>query len=355
MNKDTYNFVVLADRGFEEIVMGDIKNFLDKEKVEVRVLEKLSAFIISDITLEKMLHLTYLTGSIRDAMILLAFSEVKDIEKLDKILVPFKASKFKFKIIRERKYKNLDLLKTLKDKMEFFGGMVLDRILIRLYVVDDYFILGIPLMENIEKRGYKIKEVEGSLNPVAANLLLKCLWNDEKTMVIYTKDGTLPIEAGIILKNIPPHFWDKKKFLVNYDISFFIDLDQKSIRDVKSRILVIDSYGRNISISKKNSINALVKDILYFKKLDLKYLDLIIKDKYKFIIADFYKMSKENIKYILYFAKFLLDDGGRLIVLSDKDINKIVSHYCSKYNLKIVEAGMGRFLYDRYFYYVIVH
>lgn len=350
MERDIYNYVVMFDKGFENIVYEDIKKVLGDANVQKNTMKKLSLFIIKDLTFDKIVHLSYFLSSIREGMILLLFSHINDLKNINVIKVPFRAEKIKIKIIKERKY-DIDLINYFKNRIKFYGERI-DKILIKGYLVDDYLILGIPLIEDYSKRGYKIVELKESLNPVLANLLLKDNWKNSIS-VINVKDGTIPIEAGIIIKNIPAQFWNKKNFLFPIDINYLIEIDQKSIKEENFKLYAFDSYGKNISIAKKNSINALVKDVVYFKRVDIEYLDLLVKEKFDLIIGDFYKINKKNLKYLIYSSKYLLNERGKLIIISEEKIDKEIEGYCRKYELGSFEVKIYRYMFDKCFVYKI--
>jgi len=350
MGKDIYNYVIMFDKGFEDIVYEDIKKILGNVSIQKNVMKKFSLFIINDLSFEKIVYLSYFLSSIREGMILLSFSHINDLKSISTIEVPFRPEKVKIKIIKEKKYK-INLINYLKGRIKFYGEKV-DKILIKGYLIDDYLILGIPLIEDYSKRGYKFIELKESVNPVFANLLLKDNWKNSIS-VINVKDGTILIEAGIIAKNIPAQFWNKKNFLFPIDINYLIEIDQKSIKEWNSKIYAFDSYGKNISIAKKNSINALVKDIVYFKRVDIEYLDLLVKERFDLIIGDFYKVNKKNLKYVMYSSKYLLNEEGKLIIISEEKIDKEIEGYCKKYKLGNFDAKMYRYMFDKYFVYKI--
>jgi len=350
MSGDVYNYVVMFDKGFESIVYEDIRGLAGNVKAQEKIMDKLSFFILEDISFEKVVYLSYCLGSIREGMILILFSPLSYLERISTIAIPFKPKKVKIKILKEKRYKD-SLLNYLKRKLEFYGEKV-DKILIKGYIIEDYVILGIPLIEDYSKRGYKIVEVNDSVNPVFANLLLKNNWS-KNISVINLKDGTLPIEAGIIAKNIPAQFWNKKKILVPVDINYLLKIDQDSIRDSDVMVYAFDSYGKNISISKKNSINALVKDVIHFKRVDIEYLDLLVKEKFDLIVGDFYKLDKKNLKYVMYSSKYLLNDNGKLIIISEKAIDNDIEGYYKKYKLSGFTSKEYIYLSDKYFIYEI--
>jgi len=350
MSRDVYNYVVMFDRGFESMVYDDINKLVGNVKIQEKTMDKFSLFIIEDMSFEGIIHLSYCLGSIREGMILALFSPLNHLEKIGTIDIPFKPKKVRIKILKEKRYEN-SLISYLKKKLKFYGEKV-DKILIKGYFVDDYIILGIPLIEDYSKRGYKIVEIDSSVNPVFANLLLKSNWS-KNISVINLKDGTLPIEAGIIAKNIPAQFWNKKKFLIPIDINYLIKIDQNSIRESDLKVYAFDSYGKNISVSKKNSINALVKDVIHFKRVDIEYLDLLIKEKFDLMIGDFYKLDKKNLKYVTYSSKYLLNENGKLIIISERKIDRDIEAYYKKYKLSGFVSKEYRYMSDKYFVYEI--
>ena len=108
MVEGVYNLALLSDRGFEDIIINDIKNVLKKEvSPNVIYLEKLTCIVLRNISFKDAIKLAYVLGSVRDILYLLVFDHITDLSKVDEVKLPIRPYKLKLEIIKDKKYRNI--------------------------------------------------------------------------------------------------------------------------------------------------------------------------------------------------------------------------------------------------------
>lgn len=351
---DLYNLVVIVERGLENIPIQEFEKILNK-KIDFDILKfkKMSVIILKKLNFEEIIKISYVSRVIHDALILVLISDLEKIDiALKNLEIPFEISRMKLKIITDDKNKVKEISKKISSRIKNFlkeGDMFL---IFKLYLVENKIIFGISISENIGKRKYKIISYKDSINPVSINTFLNYLKIPEKVLVIYTKDGTIPIEIGILSKNIPANFWSKKEFYIIKDLNYLTRIDEEFIKSSKIKIFSVDDYSKNILVSKRNALNAMVKDLIFFKRTNIDYLDLLIDKKFSLIIIDLYKREFSNLKNILYSSKNLLEDEGKIVLISKEDILNYLNPILKKINLELFEYKKTIFLKEIKRFYI---
>ena len=117
--------------------------------------------------------------------------------------------------------------------------------------------------ESLHKRGYRIEETEAPLNEVlAAGMIMKTGWNGGSHFVDpMCGSGTLPIEAVLIARNIPPGIYRSKYAFEkwdDFDEDLFQDIssDDSGERDFEFKVYGSDISDRAIAIASRNIKNA---------------------------------------------------------------------------------------------------
>ncbi|MEM4511364.1 MAG: hypothetical protein QXD25_00940 [Nanopusillaceae archaeon] len=355
--KDSYNIALIIERGFEESCIREFERIIGKKlDFDLIKFKKMSIVILKKIKFEEAINLSYVSRVIHDSLILLAFENIEKLEQvLNNLEIPFEFSKIRIKLIKDSKkygdklskfiYKKIINKIPRKGEIELF---------LKGYIVNNKFIIGISFSDSIGKRKYKIVEYKESINPVSISTFLNYLEIPEESILnIYSKDGTIPIEIGIIFKNIPANFWSKKSFYLLNNLDYLAKLDEKFIKESKNKIYSVDNFSKNILVSKRNAINAMVKDIIFFKRADPEYLDLIINKKFKLILIDLYKQMELNIKNIMYSSSNLIEDEGKIVIISDKNLLDQVENISKKLNLEILDIEESIFLNDVKRFYIL--
>ena len=126
--------------------------------------------------------------------------------------------------------------------------------------------------DSLHRRGYRLEKNLAPLNEVlAAGIILLSEWDGETTFVdAMCGSGTLPIEAAMIAKNIPPNLRRKKfafKQWKNFDIFLFNKVRnslKRNIVESKARIIGSDIDREAVTISISNAERAKVDNEIEF-------------------------------------------------------------------------------------------
>ena len=130
--------------------------------------------------------------------------------------------------------------------------------------------------ESLHKRGYRVAQGDAPLSEVlAAGMILLSGWKGETDFFDpMCGSGTLPIEAALIARNIPPgSFRNDFAFMRWHDFdSVIFESIQNSIqkKEFKKNIFASDLLTRNIGYSKANARRAKVFDLIKFEVNDFK-------------------------------------------------------------------------------------
>jgi putative N6-adenine-specific DNA methylase len=131
--------------------------------------------------------------------------------------------------------------------------------------------------EPLFKRGYRTAQYKAPLNEVlAAGMIMMTGWNG--TTPFYDPmcgSGTLPIEAALIGKKIPPGiFREKFGFMQwkDYDSVLFSRLMESMLNpvDMKAEIFASDISQDAVDLCQSNIKKALLEEFIHVKKLDYK-------------------------------------------------------------------------------------
>jgi len=129
--------------------------------------------------------------------------------------------------------------------------------------------------EPLFKRGYRAAQYTAPLNEVlAAGMILITGWDGTRTLIDpMCGSGTIPIEAALIAKKIPPGiFREKFGFMQwkDYDDLLFARLMESMLNPVelKARIFASDISPDAIELTKKNVKKALLEEFIQVKQQD---------------------------------------------------------------------------------------
>jgi putative N6-adenine-specific DNA methylase len=124
--------------------------------------------------------------------------------------------------------------------------------------------------ESLHKRGYRQSQGEAPLNEVlAAGMLLLAGWNGDSDFYDpMCGSGTLPIEAALIARNIPPGRFRKSFAFMNwkdFDKELFEKVrEEGETREFAHQIYANDIKGSNIVTARTNARNARVFNLIRF-------------------------------------------------------------------------------------------
>lgn len=133
--------------------------------------------------------------------------------------------------------------------------------------------------EGLHKRGYR-KELVGDAplkENVAAAILTLSVWNKNKPLAdLFCGSGTIPIEAGLIAKNIPSGLYRDFDFLhfKNFNTDFYKEMVENAKiqidNNAKPIIYACDIDEKQLNIAKKHAKDAGVLDIINFEVKDMR-------------------------------------------------------------------------------------
>jgi Predicted N6-adenine-specific DNA methylase len=257
------------------------------------------------------------------------------IEEIEKILnrnIDYNMIEKKNKILI---YSNLDFEERLK---LLFNSRTIDNILYKEKDKYKYF-----LLKNLYERGYQLKKIEKLKSTLVNKIIYYSDIRENEEILNIMDDGSFSIEQGIYIKNILPIFWRRK------EISKYMDYFEKYInikKKVNIKIYCVNKDKNKLLLIERNSENALVNDIIFFRRLDIEWIDLKFKEESidKIFTFRIKKNPELNIKdkYIFYHSNKLLKDNGKLyLLLYSYDYKKILDNiinYIKKYSLRYVDS-----------------
>jgi putative N6-adenine-specific DNA methylase len=154
--------------------------------------------------------------------------------------------------------------------------------------------------ESLHKRGYRQSQGEAPLNEVlAAGMILLAGWKGNSDFLDpMCGSGTLPIEAALIAKNIPPGKYRKSFAFMNwkdYDNELFEKIKEEPVPSAFNyKIYASDVMAKNIISSQSNARNARVFNLIQFLKQDFKELTLQLNDATIIINPPYGERLQEN-------------------------------------------------------------
>lgn len=138
--------------------------------------------------------------------------------------------------------------------------------------------------ESLHKRGYRQLQGDAPLNEVlAAGMILLSGWKGDTDFVDpMCGSGTLPIEAALIAKNIPPGKFRKEYAFMNwheFDSSLFSQIrDEAVIKEFHGKIYASDLRNSSLLAAQTNARSARVFNLIHFQTADFAKLDLDVKN-----------------------------------------------------------------------------
>ncbi len=129
--------------------------------------------------------------------------------------------------------------------------------------------------ESLHKRGYRLEKVRAPMNEaLAAGLILLSEWDGESVFIDpMCGSGTIPIEAALFSRNIPPNLY-RKKFAFrnwkNFDLPLFTKVKNKLKKNVKpngARIVANDISTNAVEIATENARRAGTLDFIEFNNI----------------------------------------------------------------------------------------
>ncbi|MEM0994483.1 MAG: THUMP domain-containing protein [Bacteroidota bacterium] len=139
---------------------------------------------------------------------------------------------------------------------------------------------------SLYKRGYRVATVEAPMSEVlAAGMILLTGWRGEQAFVDpMCGSGTIPIEAALIARNIPPQ-WKRKEFgfqkWQDFDRQLWENIKKAAKEKIKASDHPIVAYDQDFNafqVTSKNIANADLKDSIKVVWKKLEKLDHALKE-----------------------------------------------------------------------------
>jgi len=149
------------------------------------------------------------------------------------------------------------------------------HIRINVHVVENRVSLALDSSgESLHKRGYKTRQTKAPLNEVlAAGLVLISGWKPDTSFVDpMSGSGTIPIEAALIAKKIPPGLFRKEFGFMhwkNFDRKLYNNIKNEIISEKKINTVIAgyDISPEAIAIATENAKNAGLAKLIRFQEL----------------------------------------------------------------------------------------
>ena len=138
--------------------------------------------------------------------------------------------------------------------------------------------------ESLHKRGYRQSQGDAPLNEVlAAGMILLTGWKGDADFYDpMCGSGTLPIEAALMARNIPPGKFRKSFSFMNwkdYEPELFEKIKEETTpSEFPHRIYAGDLLPRNILSAQTNARNARVFNLISFRNEDFGKSDLVLEN-----------------------------------------------------------------------------
>ena len=138
--------------------------------------------------------------------------------------------------------------------------------------------------ESLHKRGYRQVQGDAPLSEVlAAGMILMTGWDGSTDFLDpMCGSGTLPIEAALIARNIPPGKYRKSWSFMSwkdFDPDLFEQIKEEAeVREFNGKIYASDILHKNILASQSNARSARVYNLIHFEKGDFADINLPLKN-----------------------------------------------------------------------------
>ncbi|MGC9133100.1 MAG: hypothetical protein ACP5GJ_01700 [Nanopusillaceae archaeon] len=200
------------------------------------------------------------------------------------------------------------------------------------------------LLKNLYDRKYEIKKIKKLKSTFVLKILIFSNIKEDENILNLQDDGSFSIEEGLLLKNIPPMFFRKREIL---EYSSLLEKFENIKDKIKGKIYCVNQDKDLLYSIEKNAEKALVSNIIYFRGINIEWIDLKFKEEFidkifTFRIKKDEELNKKD-KYIFFHSNKLLKKNGKLFLLlynKKENYEKIlldIESYIKKYNLRIIE------------------
>ncbi len=224
-------------------------------------------------------------------------------------------------------------------------------VIVRVYVTPEVLLIGYDLFgkDPLDKRFYRVYYHPSGLRATLANQMVRFSeWDESKVLLDpLCGSGTIPIEAVLIMRNIPPLYgMDYKRFamtkLFKLDNEFYEQINNKIDWKKRAKIMCFDKFVKHMRGAELNCIHARCKDTVRVAKINLEDVDFKLGEKsvdyiitnppYGIKAADREESQKVH-EYLFYQADYILRDKGKVVLLTPHRDWSV--EYAERYNFKL--------------------
>lgn len=355
----------------EDIAASEVSKILGTE-VEERP-EEVRGRIAFEAEPEEIVKLNYLSRSLHRIMILLDSFEIEDLDSIydgmkgldyHRWLKSDQTFAVRPERIGEHDFDSPDIgdpagqavIDTIKNERGRRQEVDLDYpdVIFRIEVIGERCFVALDTTgeDSLHKRGYKVFQHRAALNPTIAYGMLKIIdWKPKEILLDpMTGSGTIPIEATMLAKNVPPAINRKENFAFlklrefdSMDKDELFSKEDEKIREIDLGVHGYDKDMRNISGARKNSKLARVKEEVHFGRFDLSWLDTKFKqgEVDKVVVNPPYgvRTNPSDISKIyrdlFWQTEYILDMGGRICLITTRD--DLVRRYKKRYKFEMTQ------------------
>jgi len=357
-------FFTVANPGLEDI------NAKEIESLGGKYLETIHFINIFEAKDESTLaRIAYKTQTSVRVLLLKAISknyEKDPLEELKKIVnnAEFDELKSLSFAVRASKYNvNIDIMEIyneigeiIRKKSNAKVNLTNPDVYVRVYAFPDLLIVGYDLFwkDTLDKRYYRVYYHPAGLRSTIANSIIRLSeWTKDKILLDpLCGSGTIPIEAILYLREIPPLFrQDYKKFamtkLFGLDKDFYEKINDKIRWNEKAKVMCFDKFIKHMRGTELNCIHARCNDTIRVAKINLEDIDfklgersidyIITNPPYGIKAADKEESQKIH-EYLFYQADYILREKGKVVLLTPhKDW---AEEYAKKYNFNLTKERL---------------
>ncbi|WP_423793184.1 tRNA (guanine(6)-N2)-methyltransferase [Methanocaldococcus indicus] len=219
-------------------------------------------------------------------------------------------------------------------------------VIVRVELIFNELLVGLDTTGDValDKRGWRVFNHPAHLNAtIAASLVYFSNFKDDETLLdVMCGSGTIPIEAALLKRNIPPGIFREKKYSFQFLKLFGYNLLNKIKENISMNNNIYNIYGfdknpKFIDGAKENANNANVLDTINFDVGDAEHFnmkfDIIITNPPYGIRMGRKKYIKKLYENFLSSAKKNMHGDARIIVITAE--TKLFKDAIYKNNLEI--------------------
>ncbi len=349
-----YNFLVLTNKGVEDITKIEIKEVLGKESI---VNEHFVEFNSNYKDAYKLAYLSQSSRWVLRTISIFEFDNLNDIKNsADIIKIPNDITNLNFntfavKAIRvgEHKFNSLDIEKIfgakIKNELNKELNLKNPDALFRAFIFDNKLIFGLDIAGfDLSKRTYNLFKNSVSIRSILnyAMVRLSEYKPGEVLLDPYMRSGEIVIESVLYATSKSSWYFDKERFKTLIDI----DLGQfDKLRDFSGKIYGFSDILRSLKQAKMNAQAIQIHKLINFSKTEIDWLDVKLEDKSIDRIVSFIPQEskgkdinklKKTYTRLLENINIVLKDNGKAVLglFKDEVFNQVLERFDFEFYIK---------------------